>query len=587
MAPVIAATAQGARSFHRALINRLETVMIRRFRGSMARATLIALAVLVAAAPDARAQWSTTYEQFYLQAPHNWTFRDRYQAADRLFNAFDYGHAILYETLWTKPNAPASALEVKEYDFLTKKVLVKPPRVPLEEAAIEIAYAQLAPEAKMMFEWAHILHRQIYDVLADERLSDARKDAEVARLLAYYRTRKDLAFSSKPKSMELMQEQPYSLAFRERYPKFNGLIWGYHWLQVGLYEPLLVNATPETRQSGVRATVARFWQMLDDAPKHMPYQMPMTSAVAPTFAARYPEAAIIFDNLHSMHDVISDILANPGVPRDRKRAEILRAARLYADDTSYVMSVEAWLTMSREMGIENMGGPSVGFLSALPTPTVTYGAVMEHDEQTGKMVGMKVGQMTGAMAGMDHSTPSSTGAARDSMAGMDHSRMNMPGARDTSQKAVDHAAMGHGTGVAAPGADTAMMPSMMAMHMRMLADTGIRRHLLADTILRRMTVEMLPMMAGDHRADIEEMLRDTLPAPAARRSTPARRATTRPAARPGTKPATPAVAKPAAKPAAPPAAKPDEHAGHTMPPPAKAPPPKPKPVPPPAETIVG
>ena len=29
------------------------------------------------------------------------------------------------------------------------------------------------------------------------------------------------------------------MAFRSRNPKFNGLIWGYHWLQVGVYEPLL------------------------------------------------------------------------------------------------------------------------------------------------------------------------------------------------------------------------------------------------------------------------------------------------------------------------------------------------------------
>ena len=33
---------------------------------------------------------------------------------------------------------------------------------------------------------------------------------------------------------------PYSLAFRQHYPKFNGLIWAYHWLQVGIYEPLVV-----------------------------------------------------------------------------------------------------------------------------------------------------------------------------------------------------------------------------------------------------------------------------------------------------------------------------------------------------------
>ena len=349
------------------------------------------------------AQWSSTYEQFYLQAPHNWEFRSRYVGADRLFNAFDYGHAILYETLWTRPDAPASELESRRYDFLTKKVLVSPPRVPLEEGAIEIRYAQLAPEAKVMFEWAHILHRQIYDVLADERLTQADKDREVARLVAYYKTRRDVAFSSHPKSMKLMQEQSYSLAFRQKYPKFNGLIWAYHWMQVGLYEPLLVNMASETRQAGVRATVARFWQMLGDPPRTFPYQMPMTAAVSPTFAARYTEAAIIFDNLHSMHDVISDILANASVPRNRKRAEILRAARLFRDDTSYVMTVDAWRTMARHMGLENMGGPAVGLLPIAATPTVTYGAVMTHDDRTGEMLGFKYGNATGGgHAGMPH-----------------------------------------------------------------------------------------------------------------------------------------------------------------------------------------
>ena len=366
-----------------------------------ALAALLALPIGATALP---AQWSTTYEQFYLQASHNWTFRSHYVGADRLFNAFDYGHAILYETLWTRPGGPPSILEEKQYDFLTRKVLVRPPRVPLEESAIEVRYAQLAPEAKVMFEWAHILHRQMYDVLADERLDSTAKDTEVARLLGYYRTRPNVAFSARPKSMKLMQEQPYSLAFRQKYPKFNGLIWAYHWMQVGLYEPLIVGRTSEERQAGVRATVARFWQMLEDPPRTFPYQMPMTAAIAPTFAARYPEAAIIFDNLHSMHDVISDVLANPSVPRGRKRAEILRAARLFRDDTSYVMPVAAWLTMTAHMGVENMGGPSVGFLSELPTPTVTYGAVMTHDDRTGEMTGFAYGSATGGQhAG--HVTP--------------------------------------------------------------------------------------------------------------------------------------------------------------------------------------
>ena len=346
-------------------------------------------------AAEGRAQWVTTHEQFYLQAGHNWQFRDRYQSADRLFNAFDFGHAILYETLWRNPRGATAMLEQQWYDRLTKEILVRPPRVPLEESAIEVAYVRLVPEAKAMFEWAHILHRQIYDVLADERLSMSAKDAEVARLIAYYKTRPDLAFSSKPKSMELMQEQPYSLAFRKGYPKFNGLIWAYHWLQVGLYEPLLVYGSAEQRQMGVRATVARFWEMLEAPPATMPHLMPMTAAIAPRFAERYTEAAIIFDNLHSMHDVISDILANETVPPGRKRAEIMLAAARFRDDTSFVMPIDAWRTMASHMGIENMGGPSVGFLSALPTPTVTYGAVMTHDTRTGAMTGFAYGSATG------------------------------------------------------------------------------------------------------------------------------------------------------------------------------------------------
>ena len=205
---------------------------------SSSAALIIAMGVLTA---PLGAQWTQVHEQFYLPAEHNWVFRQSFPGADRLFNAFDYGHAILYETLYTRPDAPAAELEQRQFDFVTERLLRRPPRLPLEEGAIEIAYARLAPEAKAMFEWAHLFHRQVYDVLADERLTQAEKDAEVATLLAYYKTRPDLAFSSQPKGMDLMDGQYYSLAFREKYPKFNGLIWAYHWLQVGLYEPLLVH----------------------------------------------------------------------------------------------------------------------------------------------------------------------------------------------------------------------------------------------------------------------------------------------------------------------------------------------------------
>src|SRR5262245_47989087 len=163
--------------------------LVAHFAPRAMRQTALALAFLVAAAP-LPAQWSTAHDQFYYPGNFNWQFRKNYSAADRLFNAFDYGHAILYETLWREPDAPVSRLEVDEFDFLTRRLLVNPPRLPLEESAIEVDYAKLVPEAKQMFDWAHVLHRQIYDVLADERIEPKAKDAKIADLVAYYRSRR-------------------------------------------------------------------------------------------------------------------------------------------------------------------------------------------------------------------------------------------------------------------------------------------------------------------------------------------------------------------------------------------------------------
>src|SRR5688572_13582469 len=341
--------------------------------------SLCSIALLAAVTMPVGAQWSTVDHQFYLPAPHNWAFREEHPSADRLFNAFDYGHAILYEILWRRPGRSTQVLEVEQYDFITRKLLVNPPNLPVEETAIAPDYSRLVPEAKAMFEWAHLLHRQIYDVLADNRLNEVDRDREVGRLVAYYRTRPDLAFSTKPKSMTLMEGQSYSLAFRKGYPKFNALIWGYHWLQVGLYDALLAGRTPDERSVLVAGAVARFRQMLVDPLRSLPYIMPMTPAVAPLFTARYPEAAAIFDNLHSMHDVISDILANDSVPRNRKRREILVAAAAYRDDTTQVTTREEWSGMATAMGVENQGGPVIGALTAPSTPTVERGAMMKHD----------------------------------------------------------------------------------------------------------------------------------------------------------------------------------------------------------------
>ena len=291
-----------------------------------------------------------TYEQSYLRADDNWTFRDHYPAADRLFNGFDYGHAILSETLIRHPVDGPHRLEGTVYHRLTCEVLRRPPRVPLEERAIAPAYGTEHPEAVAVFEWAHMLHRQLYDIVVAEPLSTERRDDRVRSALRYYQSRPDLALSTTPKSMALMEGQPYSLAFRRAAPKFNGLIWSYHWLQMAIYDALLTSTDAATREAAVARDVELFTRMSTGRGQYSPSAMPMSAAIAPEFTRQYPEAAIIFDNLHSLHDVVSDVLASPTVARRDKRAAIRLALARYQDTTSFTTSRDEWLTMSREMG---------------------------------------------------------------------------------------------------------------------------------------------------------------------------------------------------------------------------------------------
>ncbi len=158
-------------------------------------------------------------EEFYYPGSFNWIFLKTYPDAARLFNAFDYGHAILYERLATAPAGDPAWLEVGKFDYLTTELLVRPPRLPIAEEAIFPRYAARYWPAALAFDWAHVLHRQVYDALSDERLTPAGRDSLVERLTDFYLSRRDVAFAPVPKSMALMLDQPYSGAFIRAYPK--------------------------------------------------------------------------------------------------------------------------------------------------------------------------------------------------------------------------------------------------------------------------------------------------------------------------------------------------------------------------------
>jgi hypothetical protein len=335
--------------------------------GSGARGSGIVTPVSPPASAEVRPpRFERVAHPFMLVADHNGVFRTRHGDVDRLFNAFDFGHGILYETLLTRPDAPVALLEEEIFRRLAEEILPAGPRMPMPEASFMPRYVQLAPRAHEMFEWAHVLHRQAYDVLADPSLSEAERDLAMADLLEHY-VSSDLAFPVEPKGMAIMDEQYFSKAFREKYPRMNGLIWAYHWLQVAVYEPLLVYDEPAARRAGVQAAVTRFWQMLEDPPEALPSEMPMTPAIAPAFTERYPEFAVIFDNLHMMHDVVSDILVSEAVAREELGAELYRQVLLFLDPGVLATSREAWIAMALAHGVDAQGGPAVGWLPEVPT----------------------------------------------------------------------------------------------------------------------------------------------------------------------------------------------------------------------------
>jgi hypothetical protein len=420
-------------------------------------------------------------EQFYYPGDFNWQFLDSYPEAARLFNAFDYGHAVLYQRLYSGRGQAQEALE-KEYLFLTTDLLVRPPRFAVAEEAIEPAYAKIAWRAKMMFDWAHVLHRQIYDAYADERLTIVEKDSLIERLTDYYLSNRRYAFTSQPKSMALMDEQHFSQIFRKEYPKFNGLIWSYHWLQVGLYEPFIEGKTKAEKKAGVQATVARFWSMLEDAPNRFPKLMPMTSAIAPQFSAAHPRAAIIFDNLHMAHDIISDVLTSDRIPYDQKGAVINAQLEMLQDSTRDVISVDEWRMMADHMGgVAVMGGPATGLL---------------------KIVSAEATPAPGMQRGEDHQ-------------GMNQMERVLPSDTTRMDPAQAHAEM-------KPGPDSldSQMKALMELHQHMMGDSVIRRRILADTALRRTMDEIMRSMPEEHRRMMEQQMRQNEPPPARR---PARR----------------------------------------------------------------
>ncbi|MGH7752587.1 MAG: hypothetical protein ACREN5_07200 [Gemmatimonadales bacterium] len=284
----------------------------------------------------------------------------------------------------------------------------------------------------------------------------------------------------------------------------NGLIWAYHWLQVGLYEPLIVGRDPAERKAGVDAALARFWSMVEDPPNAFPKVMPMTATVAPHFTKAHPRAAAIFDNLHMMHDIISDILAADTVPEANKREVIYAALDEFQDTTRNVMTEDEWLNMGHMMGgIAAMGGAASGVIPEAPSRNVPADA----------MAGMRKQGMQHGVPAPDDSARAALAPAQDTsaMAGMQHGAgQGAPpdSSRGETAGGTDHRAMKHAMPDSAAGPTQDHTRGMMDLHMRMMADPVIHKRMMADSAMRRMMEDMMQSMPVEHREQMTQMMRE-------------------------------------------------------------------------------
>lgn len=286
----------------------------------------IAAGLTLALAATACTQMEQRDKRFYYRALWNFVLRENLKELDVEFNGVDFGHSNLYENLLLTGARDVPAIEERARKETLQFISSRPVLNPNEEA-IAPTYMRLAWKAQNTFDEAHALHRSTYDIYVSD-LSASDKDRAIRKVLTFYQD-SDYAITAKRLDHQRLDTLPYSKSFRRKFPLFNATIWAYHYLQVVVYDALAAAPDLQSKQKAVEPILRTYHGYLDQPPVAWTF-MPMTGELSPTFAAEYPEIANIFDNLHMMHDTISDILTTDRLPTwEEKREEIYRVTRAY------------------------------------------------------------------------------------------------------------------------------------------------------------------------------------------------------------------------------------------------------------------
>lgn len=290
---------------------------------------ILGIALLFGSVAHAETIW-------YPLPPEAYRFGEKYPEAQSLLFAFDYGHALVYERLLLNRGTIADS-EKFEKELLSEvmKILKNPPTVKVDEGDIAPTYVYSFPLILNLFDWSHLLHQFVLDILATSKDRGPAMVRRINDLFSEYKANRPVAITDVCKTMLFMDGHYFSKAFRRSYPSFNLLIWSYHWFQIKLYEALMLPTEVE-RDKAVSETVKKFWVLLSNLPDSAEFDMmPETAKEAPTFAKLFPKIPPAFDNNHMLHDVVSDILTSDKVTSSNIRAEGIRFGRMAQDPEAF------------------------------------------------------------------------------------------------------------------------------------------------------------------------------------------------------------------------------------------------------------
>lgn len=268
--------------------------------------------------------------------PEAYQFGAKYPEAQKLLFAFDYGHALVYERLLHHKGRIQDP-EKFERDLMQQvlAILKNPPSVKVDESDIAPTYVYSFPLIVNLFDWSHLLHQFVLDVMATSQDRGEGMKARINELYAQYKANTPVAITDVCKSMLFMDGHYFSKAFRKSFPSFNLLIWSYHWLQIKLYEALM-KPTEAARDQAVAKTVKDFWKLISDLPDSADFDMmPETAVEAPAFARMFPSIPAAFDNNHMLHDIVSDLLTSERVSGPAMRSEGIRLGRMSQDPGAF------------------------------------------------------------------------------------------------------------------------------------------------------------------------------------------------------------------------------------------------------------